>query len=60
MDPWLFGILDGALVAVVALGLGVWQYVSVTREIARDRAQKQSDANSPLGGSGVAEKRPRS
>jgi len=60
MDPWLFGILDGALVAIVALGLGAWQYVSVTREIARDKVQKQIDASSPSGGSGAAEERPQS
>lgn len=44
MDPWIFGILDGALVALVALGLGLWQYVSVTREIARDKAKAIGEA----------------
>ncbi len=48
MDPWLFGILDGALVAAAALGLGIWQYVSVTREIARDRAARDAREDQSL------------
>jgi len=47
MDPWIFGILDGALVGFVVLGWGIWQYVSINREIARDKAQKQIDPGSP-------------
>jgi hypothetical protein len=43
MDPWIFGILDGALVGLVVLGWGLWQYVSVNREIARDKAARETE-----------------
>lgn len=33
----IFGVLDGALVGVVVIGLAIWQLVSVNREIAKDK-----------------------
>ncbi len=51
MSDWLFGILDMAVVGVVVLGLGIWQLVSINREIAKDRAAKDSPEGSghPVG-----------
>jgi hypothetical protein len=43
MDRSWFGLIDWGIVAVAALGFGLWQYISVSREIARDRAAKEAD-----------------
>lgn len=44
------GWIEIAFTAIIGLGFGVWQLVSVNREIARDRAAKaareKADANS--------------
>ena len=40
MDPKYFSLLDLAIVAIPALGIGIWQLVSVNREIARDKKAK--------------------
>ncbi len=43
MERSWFGLIDLGIVAVAALGWGLWQYVSITREIARDKAKRESD-----------------
>ncbi|MFM9935321.1 MAG: hypothetical protein ACKVOL_03885 [Novosphingobium sp.] len=40
-----FGWIEIVVFAVIALGFGVWQYVSVSREIARDKAKKDSQSD---------------
>lgn len=47
MPDGIFGILDGALVGIVVVGLAVWQLVSINREIARDKAKAKAKGNSP-------------
>ncbi len=58
MSPSAIIALEFALVLVVVLGFGIWQLVSVRREIARDRdkaarppagAHPASDAAAPDG-----------
>lgn len=46
MDSKYFSLMDMAIVAIPALIFGVWQLVSINREIARD---KQKKADSPEG-----------
>lgn len=40
MNSTVFSIFDMAICGIPALGIGVWQLVSVNREIAKDRAAK--------------------
>jgi len=51
MSDRMFGMIDLALVCIVAIGLGVWQLVSINREIARDKAKRESpdSAGHPVG-----------
>ena len=42
-----FSFLDMAIVAIPALGIGLWQLVSINREIARDKAKKDSSPEGP-------------
>lgn len=35
-----FSLMDMAIVAIPALGIGIWQLVSINRETARDREKK--------------------
>lgn len=42
IDPRYYGLIELLLVGAMALGIGIWQLVSVNREIGRDR-QKPSD-----------------
>ena len=51
MSDRIFGVLDGALVLVVVLGLALWQLVSINREIKRDRKPPDSPESSghPVG-----------
>ncbi len=44
-----FSIFDMAICAVPALAFGVWQLISVEREIARDKAAKALAGVSPEG-----------
>ena len=44
-----FSLFDMAICAVPALTIGVWQLVSVNREIARDKAAKAAEGQSPDG-----------
>lgn len=45
------GLIDLAIVAVPALGLGLWQLIAINRSIARDRADRESPgaAGHPIG-----------
>ncbi len=53
-----FSIFDMAICAVPALTFGVWQLISVEREIARDKAAKALAGVSPEGaGHAVGEHR---
>ena len=47
MDMKYFGMLDMAIVGVPAIVIGVWQLVSVNREIAKDKAAKIEQGSSP-------------
>ena len=51
MSDRLFGLLDMAIVAVAVVALGIWQLVSVSREIARDKPPPDSPegARHPVG-----------
>ena len=40
MSSQYFSIFDMAICGIPALGFGLWQLVSVNREIAKDRAAK--------------------
>ncbi len=40
MDHRFFSLFDMAIVGIPAIVIGVWQLVSVNREIARDKAGK--------------------
>jgi hypothetical protein len=42
MNPRYFAILDMAIVGVPVMGFIIWQLVSITREIKRDAARKDS------------------
>jgi len=46
MSGSLFSLLDLAIAGIPALAFGIWQLVSINREIARDKAAK---ADSPEG-----------
>lgn len=37
------GLIELVLSASIALGFGIWQYVSISREIARDKAKKAEE-----------------
>jgi hypothetical protein len=43
-NPGLFALLDMAIVGVPTVVFIVWQLISVTREIARDKAVKTDDS----------------
>lgn len=47
MDPKYFSLLDMAIVAVPVFAIGIWQLISINREIARDKAAKLRDGASP-------------
>ena len=42
MSPSLFSLLDMGIVGVAAVGVAVWQLVSVNREIRRDKTPPAS------------------
>ncbi len=52
MESKWFSLMDMAIVAVPALGIGIWQLVSINSEIARDKAAKAAKANTSPEGSG--------
>ena len=56
MDSKWFSLMDLAIVAVPALGIGIWQLVSINREIARDKKAK-ADASPEGSGHSVREHR---
>jgi hypothetical protein len=47
MDMKYFSLLDMAIVGVPVFGIGIWQLVSINREIAKDKAAKTSSDPSP-------------
>ncbi len=51
MNHGVFALLDMAIVGVPVIVIGVWQLVSVNREIAKDREKRGSpeDARHPVG-----------
>lgn len=44
-----FALMDMAIVGIPVLVIGVWQLVSVNREIAKDKAKAAERAQSPEG-----------
>lgn len=46
MNDHVFGLFDMGLVGVAVVGLGVWQLISINREIAKD---KKPPADPPAG-----------
>ncbi len=57
MDSKWFSLLDLAIVGVPAMVFGIWQLISVNREIARDKAAKEAkspeSAGHPVGEHGL-------
>ena len=49
MNSAYFSMFDMAICGIPAVGFGVWQLISVNREIARDKAAK--DNSGPASGS---------
>lgn len=50
MSSSYLSLMDLAIAGIPALAFGIWQLISVNREIARDKAQKQArEAGSPEG-----------
>lgn len=51
MSSGYFGLMDLAIAGVPALAFGIWQLVSINREIAKDRAKARdrSRSRSPEG-----------
>ncbi|AHE55364.1 hypothetical protein [Sphingomonas sanxanigenens] len=49
MDGKYFSLLDMAIVAVPVFAIGIWQLISVSREIARDKAAAARGDASPEG-----------
>ena len=47
MSDHIFGVLDGALVGIVVLGLAGWQLISINREIAKDKAKAAESPERP-------------
>lgn len=47
MSPALLASLEAFIVFGVVLGLGIWQLVSVRREIARERERERREAQPP-------------
>jgi hypothetical protein len=43
IDPRYYGLIELLLVGAMAMGLGIWQLVSVNRSIARDREKRSDD-----------------
>ena len=44
MSDRVFGMLDMAIVGITVLGLGIWQLVSINREIAKDKRAARADS----------------
>ncbi len=57
MDAKWFSLLDLAIVGVPAMVFGIWQLISVNREIARDKAANEAkspeSAGHPVGKHGL-------
>jgi hypothetical protein len=56
MSGSMFSLFDMAICVVPAMSFGIWQLVSVNREIARDKAKKAllpDDARHPVGEHGL-------
>ena len=52
MNGSMFSVFDMAVCVVTAMSFGIWQLVSVNREIAKDKAKKAplpDDARHPVG-----------
>jgi hypothetical protein len=47
MDMKYFSLFDMAIVGVPAMSIGLWQLISVNREIAKDKASKAADRALP-------------
>ncbi|WP_448502888.1 hypothetical protein [Sphingomonas sp.] len=44
IDPRYYGLIELLLVGAMAMGLGIWQLVSINRSIARDREKRSEDS----------------
>ncbi len=51
IDPKYYGLIELTFSGAVALGIGLWQYVSVSRSIAADKKRDTSpeSARHPVG-----------
>ena len=49
MSYGYFSLMDMAIVGVPAITFGIWQLISVNREIAKDKAAKAAREASPEG-----------
>lgn len=55
--PSAVALLDLAIVAVPALGLGIWQLIAINRTIARDRAARAEPPSPGAAGHAIGEHR---
>jgi len=55
MNQQHYGWIEIVFSAVIALGFGVWQLVSINREIARDKAAKDKSGPASASGAGHPE-----
>ena len=56
MNDKMFGLLDLAIAGVPALAFGIWQLVSINREIAKDKRAKSDlpkGSGHPIGQHGL-------
>ena len=56
MDDGYFALMDLAIAGVPALAFGIWQLISINREIARDKAAKAASEEAsrhPVGEHGL-------
>jgi hypothetical protein len=47
MNPDHYALVEMGFVGIVVLGIAIWQLVSVSREIARDKARGKMSAPEP-------------
>jgi hypothetical protein len=55
IDPDHYGLIEMGFTAAVVLGFGVWQLVSVNREIAKDKLESRAAKSEDRAGHAVGE-----
>lgn len=57
MDPQYYSVVEMVFSGAIVLGFGVWQLISINREIARDKAAKADTGSAEGSGHPVGEHR---